>query len=48
MIKQFALIAMLLFSSLAVARDLSHYTAGRLQQANQLAQNDKLKQAIEV
>ncbi|MBU2897393.1 tetratricopeptide repeat protein [Vibrio hepatarius] len=48
MIKQFALIAMIFFSSLGVTREISHYTAGRLQQANQLAQNDKLKQAIEV
>ncbi|WP_341664259.1 hypothetical protein [Vibrio sp.] len=48
MIKQCALITVCLMSSLAVSAELSRYTAGRLQQANQLAQDEKLKQAITV
>ena len=35
MIKQCALITVCLMSSLAVSAELSRYTAGRLQQANQ-------------
>ena len=48
MIKQCALITVCLMSSLAVSAELSRYTAGRLQQANQLAQDEKFKQAITV
>lgn len=48
MIKHFILLVMLFVSTVAASRELSHYVAERLQQANQLAQDDNLKKAIDI
>ncbi|KJY81549.1 hypothetical protein TW81_17725 [Vibrio galatheae] len=46
MIKRIVLACMLLVSSHSIAQELSQLTAARVQKAHQLAQDEKLKQAI--
>ncbi|AIU66671.1 tetratricopeptide repeat protein [Vibrio coralliilyticus] len=46
MMKRLALIALLLASPLTVAQELTQYTAVRVQKANELAQEEQLKEAI--
>lgn len=46
MMKRLALIALLLASPLTAAQELTQYTAVRVQKANELAQEEQLKEAI--